>query len=606
MNIIVPIKTIQSRGDYIMKNTVCRAFLLFVICLLFWTNIYASNLDDFNIDPNKKYTPSDRLKLTIIIDESGKDLQDDIGYKVHAEAHYLLSDNWGDGMTGGIGGSGYWYENGCGSLQDMEIGNVLQFRFDQFKGNGTGWNYPEQETNTMVLKNLKTWSHTYQDRTGTYTDSSLFDLHQISAYIKRNASGATLYYSSLCIGNGNMQYPFLIDDEVANREDFFSFKITNAEIQGDAPIRKNFTRTFKGITSPCEITYSAQMILEEEKLKADFTVSGLERGLITLDGSPSKGKIKEYSWSFAKAGDEYPEGVQFDPGVKLSDKITKVVLLEPVEVTLKVTDTKGRTKEKKQLVAIKPRKFLTQFKQSEGKRFKVEVPLISGTSGSLKHLKLGRTVCGECYKDDNSYAPHYLHPKGQSGANGLDWEVPGGYSIEKVSGGPFKGTFYVKDYKMNLHRRILINEHLWADDPGGAHCHYLNPDGMSFITYNKMQKGSEWAAFIASIKTHEQIHVDLVKEPLLQADPAAEIEAKFATDHTQLTKEVDLLISQLDQQCDEKDQETTVRERLRNIYKNKTYFRAGFLTIDYDANGNPSSGEYKMNDIDIFDFDDSP
>jgi hypothetical protein len=585
-----------------MKKTGCRAFMLIVICLLFWNNIYALDLNDFKSEAKTKFVTSDRLKLTIIIDESGKDLQYDIGYKLHAEAHYLLSDSWGNGTTG-IGGSGYCYETQYGSLQDMDNGDVLQFRFDSFKGNGTGWNHPEQETNTMVLQNGTTWVHTYQDRTGTYTDSSPQDPHQVSAYIERTASGAVLYFANLCIGNGNMQYPFLIEDEVENREDFFSFKITNAELQGDIPIRKNFTRTFKGITNPCEITYSAQMVLEEEKLKADFTVSGLERGLITLDGSASKGKIKEYSWSFAKAGAEYPEGIQFDPGVKLSDKIVQVVLLEPVEVTLKVTDSKGRTKEKKQLVAIQPRNFLTQFKQTEGKRFKVEVPLVSG---SFKHLKLGRTVCGECYKDDNSYDPHYLHPKGQSGANGLDWETPGGYSIEKVSGGPFKGTFYVKDYKMKLHRRILINEHLGADDPGGAHCHYLNPDGMSFITYNKKQKGSEWAAFIASIKAHEQIHADLAKEPLLQGDPAAAIEAKFATDHTGLTKEVNLLISQLDLLCNEKDQETTVRERLRNIYKDKHYFRAGFLTIDYDAGGNPSSGEYQMYDIDIFDFDDNP
>jgi hypothetical protein len=61
-----------------MKKTGCRAFMLFLICLLFWQNIYALDLNNFNLDPNQKYIPTDRLKLTIMIDESGKDLQYDI------------------------------------------------------------------------------------------------------------------------------------------------------------------------------------------------------------------------------------------------------------------------------------------------------------------------------------------------------------------------------------------------------------------------------------------------------------------------------------------------------------------------------------------------
>lgn len=103
------------------------------------------------------------------------------GYKLHTEAHYLLSDNWGNSTTG-IGGSGFCYENQYGSLQDMENDDCTVVPVRPIQGKRHGPELSGTGNQYHGLQNGTTWVHTYQDRTGTYTDSSPHDSHQVSVW----------------------------------------------------------------------------------------------------------------------------------------------------------------------------------------------------------------------------------------------------------------------------------------------------------------------------------------------------------------------------------------------------------------------------------------
>ena len=286
-----------------------------------------------------------------------------------------------------------------------------------------------------------------------------------------------------------------------------------------------------------EIRYSLTLCdIPTRELKADFTFSGLERGAIRLDGSHSTGEVKEYKWSFQlQEGTTLEEGVQFDPGVELTGKEREVVLLQPVEVTLTVSDRENKDQMTK-VVAIKardPKNWTTHCKHDDklaelpGEFNPEDFPFGPKT-------KLGENVCAECleageiekWNRDN----HYFHPgKKGIGTTNPTWHKTG-FEVEKVTEGPFLGTYYVKEYKLRMSRRIWINP---------------NYDENSIFFKKNIEKNTNVKIFKAALLYHEWLHTELPRQIVSKNDPGIEVEKCFSDTEDDLILKVNLIIDEI-------------------------------------------------------------
>lgn len=286
--------------------------------------------------------------------------------------------------------------------------------------------------------------------------------------------------------------------------------------------------------------------LASQGLKADFNYSSVERGEITLDASNSTGKIQKYLWSFEPIGQTMPEGVRFDNSVQLEGKSVKVVLLAPVKVKLTVIDDQGNKDEQELEIPIKPREWKTSCthdRQNIG-AFQANEPV--ATNGDMPlTINWGRNVCALC--DNVREEGAIYHPS----ANGNTFD-PSGYNLSEVSTGPFTGTFYVKEYKIKIKRKPLLNVNFFPGAP--------------FYDRN-LENKTDIAQFRESTLDHESFHTQLLQEALHEFDPAKDLEALFAGERNELRDKADSILFQRETDLSNKFcDEAEVRKRLREKY----------------------------------------
>lgn len=527
--------------------------------------------------------------LTLTVDQNAISGGGGAGYESHLEVTFVLNKIWhkGPGLFAKIdpprlGTPGEFLKN-IGGVLYMKPGQTLPFRVKRIKGSGMGWNDPERKTFKM-------------DETGDDDDDP-------SALLIRGKSGATL-----------LTYNFCVDDDGEGLVNFMpnlyevilKFEFTEEELRG---FEKSFSRTVKqegGGAGTVKAKLKGKLY---EELEADFTYSGKERGMFTLDAAKSKGVIKEYIWSFERdENHEYAAGISFDSRVKLEGESVDVMLLEPVKVKLEVKLGNGMTHTKEKLVDVQPRKFETEFERLTGRKRIGQL----GPKNVLgfSSMVLGRSVCSICYKNDPSYDQqiHYLHPKGRTGKGRVKtWEGEDGYTIAKVEDGPFYDTYYVKKYRVRLFRSAILNEHLFDSDPGGTHCHPLSVEKQSFYQYNKDNPDLE--PFLYSIEQHENIHIDLEQEIWEKYSGsnddniANKIEKTFSGGHDDLCEKVNILLLNFDQEIEENDTEKKVYERMKELWAGKkTVLKIGLLTFEFVETDSRAKGVYKDHYVDIFDF----
>ena len=279
--------------------------------------------------------------------------------------------------------------------------------------------------------------------------------------------------------------------------------------------------------------------LEKLDLKADFTALGNEREF-TLDASNSKGKIKEYKWTFAQSGGG-SAGVKFDPGVELSGKTVNVTLLEPTEVTLTVSDGKKRHK-KTMVVGPQMAEWKTPCGE-EPNTLALNEPRLIFSNGYNPMMTLGQNVCALCFaKGVLKEGGEILHPTG-------DDQTP--YTMAEVKNGPFKGTWYVSKYTAEIRRQRLIHPDLLPVS--------------KFYQWN-IQLHGDVAIFAQARQDHEHTHTVLIQEALdqKQADPAPRLQKLFGQSEDDLQSKADGEIRDSEAKiCDLYLNENLVRQRLR-------------------------------------------
>ena len=324
------------------------------------------------------------------------------------------------------------------------------------------------------------------------------------------------------------------------------------------------------------------------ELKADFSFKGLERGAIMLDGSHSTGEIKEYKWSFQlQAGTTLEEGVQFDPGVELTGKKREVVLLQPVEVTLTVSDKEKKDRMTK-VIAVKPRTRNWNTDSSHDPVAKLLDDRETSMAGFPLKSNLGHNTCADCIRDktyDDS-KQHILHPGVEGHGSSNPTFYGPGFEIEEVTEGPFLGTFYVNKYKLSMHRLTRINHNLL---PGSAfykaNKEYKNKEGI---------KVSNIDTFLKAVLKHEFLHTVLWQEYLSKNDPGKEVEKFFSGNRDELIQKADMKIHAINNVLNELEWEkghAIIRERLHEI---EEFRGTGIMVIDIDGKWKEIKYEYYL------------
>ncbi len=570
-----------------MSRKICGYFLILLLVGLVWISapvfdagIWADNSemseddeeefswDDFNkmmewlvdqkraIDVEKLIPP-----ITVVIDQEAN--FDGSGYKMHAEATFVINKIWFQGtgifskenylglkfdpkdgfdgaeLTDGLRTPAQYVQNRGGVL-GFPIGGTLPFYMKSLKGHGTGWLGDERKTYSMNERFSGDVPSMLLQRTpgGVRILCENFGIDDNGEGLLNNFADLSCVVLQFDIKEGEMQ----------SFSKTFSRQVSSKEYQASGKINASIRGSLEGV-------------------QADFTVSGSTRGAeIKLNASPSKGAITKYTWSF-KALKPLPENVNFDSKAELTGEEVKVVLLEPVEVTLKVEN--GRVSHtKKKTVNIQKRKWQTPFKHE-----KEPLPL-AGNGTSLicyggeypLHRQYGKNVCALSLERNVDGTVYY--PDGQGSGFSKTWDTIG-YQIEEVKKGPFKGTFYVSDYLLKIHRRSMINYNFFPGSP--------------FYKINSGKYKSDLMRFYQARMDHERLHSDFLEQALQERDPARELERLFGTSRETLKEETDRLLMLIEDELYQKHaDEDRVAAELKQKYGDETGIMNFYLTDDQD------------------------
>ncbi len=273
----------------------------------------------------------------------------------------------------------------------------------------------------------------------------------------------------------------------------------------------------------------------------------VERGrTVTLDGSGSKGSVREWVWTASAprcGGGQGGARTLRHEGAKWS-----FVALCDLEARLTVTDANGVTSTATARVEVRPRDWKTRFEHVTGERrgtsrpmaryclsVKREVdeanekakgkspPIPPVTCGSptewLVFFAGGANVCAA--HADSGGGTHVLHPDtSRASGDGTAYRVAG----LADPGGPFEGWFYVDDYRTEVRRQTEVSRHILPGTP-----------------FYERNRGA--AAYLAAVRAHEGLgdpgHSTLMKKALEARDPAREVEEIVSTDRAAVVRKAD-------------------------------------------------------------------
>ncbi len=237
---------------------------------------------------------------------------------------------------------------------------------------------------------------------------------------------------------------------------------------------------------------------------------------LTLDGSASTGKIRDYAWTFSGAR-AAPDGSMPDLSAVLHGRTVQVTLLDGMQVKLTVTDG-VRSDSRTVSVAVTPRtgfETKTSHVAEEG-RLIAPAPM-SGRKG----WEGGENVCAHDPPASLDEPVHILHPE------------TGGYTVGRVSDrGPYAGFSWVTEWKVEARRQTLLNRWIVEDAPPIL-------AGMKSFYAANVELKTDVVAYLAAARRHERMHTTLVEKSIRAGDPAKVAEKTFGRDEARLRRDVD-------------------------------------------------------------------
>jgi len=299
---------------------------------------------------------------------------------------------------------------------------------------------------------------------------------------------------------------------------------------------------------------------EPPPLKAVITAnSPVKRGdTVHLSGSESTGDITEYKWTFKASN---PGGSQPNNDATIISRQADVTLLANTSVTLTVTDGRDTDSETKTMV-VQANDFKTEFRhvdeEGELEPGVGSPPRLAFVNGEFKKLRGGLNVCAICLNKDsegNEVNNHWLHPDPNSAAQE---EM---YTLKQVNDmGPWNGFYYLSDWKMKLHRKMLLNKYILEEGPVS-----LSGMKINFYKYNE-EKGIKVKDYLAKVKEHEKMHSKLAEEALKVHDPAKECEKTFDSDEGGLKERMKAIIVASEQAIDGKSDDPLEKKWEGELY----------------------------------------
>lgn len=293
-------------------------------------------------------------------------------------------------------------------------------------------------------------------------------------------------------------------------------------------------------TSPGGTQESIRWSFHQDPLEAVPKVQGtVERGdKVKLDGAASRGRIRDYVWTFKPlgAGDEAP-----DPAAEKKGASAEVVLLDSMEITLTVSN--GQRSHKKSVqVTVTPRKALkTPFEtaaegvQSDSLRptyERIDAPKPGDPPSFEMRLEGGENICA-IDPPSGDEPMHILHPDPEKAAANEQ------YLLAQVAdpGGPWDGFSYLREWKLKIKRQSRLNKYILPDGPPSY-------TGMKNFYQANLEHGHDVAGYLAAVRKHEQIHSDRMESSLKAQDPGEQAEKSYGKDESRLRERLDRKIKE--------------------------------------------------------------
>ncbi|MBI4913719.1 MAG: hypothetical protein HY823_13365 [Acidobacteria bacterium] len=274
-----------------------------------------------------------------------------------------------------------------------------------------------------------------------------------------------------------------------------------------------------------------------EELQAIPQVAGtVQRGeVLTLDGSASKGQVRQHLWTFRPLGNP---GQLPDPAARKEGARSTVILLDSMEVLLTVSDGAREHRKAVQVTVLPREAFKTSFEhvavesqQADSIRPRCDPTGEKDAQGDpifSAVLSGGENVCALDPPRNSAEPVHILHPDPKKA--GKDSH----YTLAQVQDpkGPWNGFWYFKDWKALVHRQTSMNKFLLPEGPPSF------PGLDNFFKANT-DRGLDAAGYLAAARAHERRHSDLMQKALEGRDPARDTERAFGKDEVSLRSEAD-------------------------------------------------------------------
>ncbi len=275
----------------------------------------------------------------------------------------------------------------------------------------------------------------------------------------------------------------------------------------------------------------------------------VERGAkVTLDGSRSKGSVREWVWTAAAPS---CGGGQGAPRTLRHQGATwSFVALCDLDVRLTVKDANGTTSNDTARVQVQPRQppaWRTPFEHVAGDRLTSFRPMARrclneklaledaarrSPKGGAKPMPLacpdpmewvtlfvgGSNVCA---RGDSAGGTHVIHPGTPAGSgDGQAYRVVG----LADPGSPFDGWFYVDEYLAEVRRQTEVSQHILPGTP---------------FYVDNARHGNDVAGYVEAVRKHEARHSQLMKQALDARDPAREVEEVVSDDRATVVRKAD-------------------------------------------------------------------
>ncbi len=286
--------------------------------------------------------------------------------------------------------------------------------------------------------------------------------------------------------------------------------------------------------------------------------SAVRGSSLKLDGSKSRGSIKQYEWEFSPACDSRTGGTK-------SKKKGKIVsVLCDTDVTLTVSDGKRKDTARTR-ITVKPRRWETAFTHNKEALWFVEPFIISPL-----HIHSGSNACN-C---GAAVSGHVIHRSDNN-----DWTEL--YDLEKIKDtqGPFDGWWYVSRLKLKAERNSWLNTE-------------FQPGSKTYKENVRFGSKEVFDTMLTKAEVHERLHSTIAEELLRKKDfdPAPRVEPFIEKDRQGLKEKVEnVLRSSEAELVDAINDEKEVKRRLK---LQKRFNRKGEVRIH--ASGKPDTYETFM------------